>query len=215
MNLTGQQPRRNSDPGSAGRLQPAKSGPGTGKSTEQAKMPPGRSWLWFVLILSANYLLVRLLIPSPDAPATVPYTLFKEEVGKSNVEAIYSQGDTITGRFTAPITYPPAGEKSAAPGGESQTTSERSSTPRGLPPKTVSTFTTTLPSFVDPRLEAFLIDNKVEISAEPIQEGGNPLATLLFSFGPALLLHRLLYLDLPARSAAGRRHRGRADGDRQ
>ncbi|MGE4056941.1 MAG: ATP-dependent zinc metalloprotease FtsH, partial [Vicinamibacterales bacterium] len=34
--------------------------------------------------------------------------------------------------------------------------------------------------------EAFLIENKVEISAEPIQEGGNPWVTLLFSFGPAL-----------------------------
>jgi cell division protease FtsH len=37
-------------------------------------------------------------------------------------------------------------------------------------------------------LEAFLIDNKVEISAEPIQEGGSPWVTLLFGFGPALLL---------------------------
>ena len=85
---------------------------------EQAKMPPGRTWLWFVLVLLANYLLVRLLMPSAEGPVTVPYTLFKEEVGKSNVEAIYSQGDTITGRFKAPVTYPPAGEKGAAPSGE-------------------------------------------------------------------------------------------------
>jgi cell division protease FtsH len=54
-------------------------------------------------------------------------------------------------------------------------------------PKAVSNFTTTLPSFVDPGLEAFLIENGVEISAKPIQEGGSPLATLLFGFGPALL----------------------------
>jgi cell division protease FtsH len=52
----------------------------------------------------------------------------------------------------------------------------------------VSTFTTTLPSFVDPGLEAFLIENGVEISAKPIQEGGSPWATLFFAFGPALLL---------------------------
>jgi cell division protease FtsH len=32
-----------------------------------------------------------------------------------------------------------------------------------------------------------LIDNGVEISAKPIQEGGSPLSTLLFGFGPALL----------------------------
>ena len=36
-------------------------------------------------------------------------------------------------------------------------------------------------------MEAFLIENGVEISAEPIQEGGSPWATLLFGFGPALL----------------------------
>ena len=46
----------------------------------------------------------------------MPYTLFKEEVRKGNVQAIHSQGDTITGRFKAPVTYPPASEKSAAPG---------------------------------------------------------------------------------------------------
>jgi cell division protease FtsH len=136
-------------------------------------MPPRRAWLWFLLVLLANYLLVRLLMPSPGEPITVPYTLFKEEVKKGNVKAIFSRGDTIRGRFAAPVTYPPAGEQSAAPRGE---------------PQTASTFTTTLPSFVDPGLEAFLIENHVEISAKPIQEGGSPWVTLLFGFGPALLI---------------------------
>jgi cell division protease FtsH len=150
-------------------------------------MPPRKAWLWFALVLLANYLLMRLLIPGPEAPVTVPYTVFKAEVGKGNVQAIYSRGETITGRFKAPVTYPPAGEKSAASGGEPQTASERGVTPRGLP-KTASNFTTTLPAFVGPGLEAFLIDNRVEISAEPIQEGSSPWATLLLGFGPALLL---------------------------
>ena len=44
-----------------------------------------------------------------------------------------------------------------------------------------------MPSFVDPGLEKFLIDNGVEISAKPIAEEGNPLLNLLFGFGPALL----------------------------
>ena len=43
-----------------------------------------------------------------------------------------------------------------------------------------------MPSFVDPGLEKFLIDNG-EISAKPIEEEGNPLLNLLFGFGPALL----------------------------
>jgi len=172
MSAMGRKPQQSKDFGTAGRSQQTDSGPAAGKGAESAAMPPRRTWLWFLLILLGNYLLGQFLIPSPEAPVTVPYTFFKNEVGKRNVGAIYSQGDTITGRFKAPTTYQPAGEKGAAP----QTA-----------PTTATTFTTTLPSFVDPGLEAFLIENDVEISAKPIQEGGNPLLTLLFSFGPGLL----------------------------
>jgi cell division protease FtsH len=201
MSSMTQPTRRNSDSAPAGRGQPADGGPGAPKGIRQMKMPPRRTWLWFVLIVLANYLLVRLLMPSPEGPVTVPYTLFKEEVGKGNVEAIHSQGDTITGRFKAPVTYPPAGEQGASPQGEPRPSGQQPAAPGGPPqpavepgatqrdqPKAVSTFTTTLPSFVDPGLEAFLIGNGVEISAKPIQEGGSPWATLFFAFGPALLL---------------------------
>src|SRR4029453_16554995 len=115
----------------------------------QAKMPPRRTWLWFVLVLLVNYVLMRLLMPSPGAPVTVPYTLFKEEVKKGNVKAIFSRGEIIRGRFATPVTYPPVGDERAAPDGE---------------PETATTFTTTLPAFVDPGLEAFLIEHRVEIS---------------------------------------------------
>src|SRR5918995_661119 len=141
---------------------------------EKRSMPPARSWLWFALILLANFLLVRFLFPGPEAPVEVPYTSFKEEVRAGNVEAIYSQGDTVEGRFEEPVTYPPKGEGGSEPGSTASRTSE--------------TFTTVLPSFVDPGLEELLIDNGVEISAEPIQEGGSWWSTLLFAFGPALLL---------------------------
>jgi cell division protease FtsH len=52
----------------------------------------------------------------------------------------------------------------------------------------VRAFTTTIPSFVDPGLEAFLIEHGVEISAKPIQSSRSAWATLLFGFGPALLI---------------------------
>jgi cell division protease FtsH len=188
----------NSDFKPTGRLD---SGPGARKSPEKAKVPPGKTWLWFVLILLTNFLLGRLLLPSPEAPITVPYTLFKQEVGKGNVAAIYSQGDTVTGRFTTSIVYQPFGEKNPGPNGEAKTKSEKYSTSGGGEAKsaeergggtgsvsqTISVFTTTVPSFVDHGLEQFLITNGVEISAKPIQEGGNPWATILFSFGPGLL----------------------------
>ncbi|HET6658494.1 MAG TPA: ATP-dependent zinc metalloprotease FtsH [Rubrobacter sp.] len=137
-------------------------------------MPPRRTWLLFALILLANFLLVMFLFPRPEAPVEIPYTLFKEEVRAGNVEAIYSQADTVEGRFKEPVTYPPKGEEG--------------SQPDAPPSRTSKSFTTVLPSFVDPGLEDLLIENGVEISAEPIQEGGNPLLTLLFAFGPALLL---------------------------
>jgi cell division protease FtsH len=198
MSSTGQQMRRSGDSAPSARGQQAKNGPGAPKGSGLAKMPPSKTWLWFVAILLGNYLLVRLFLPSPEAPVTVPYTLFKEEVVKGNVEAIYSRGETITGRFKAPVTYPLAGEKGAAPSGAPPAARARGAAP--AEPKQVSNFTTTLPAFVDPGLEAFLIDHHVEISAQPIQEGSNPWATFIFGFGPALLLI-LFYVWLFRRAA--------------
>jgi cell division protease FtsH len=149
--------------------------PAGSKGTPPPAMPPRKTWKWFLFAVIANYLLFRFLIPSSAAPVAVPYTLFKEEVLKNNVKAIYNQGETITGKFSSAVTYPqtpPSADTKAAAGGE---------------PKKVTNFKTILPAFVDPGLEAFLIEHKVEISAEPIQQGG-PLATLIFGIAPALLL---------------------------
>ncbi len=139
------------------------------KTAPPAKIPPGRTWLAFLFILLANYLLMRFLFPSPEA-LVVPYTLFKEEVGKGNVEAVYSRGEAIEGRFKTVVILPPSG---TAPFSES---------------RSVTTFKTTLPAFLGPGLEALLIDHGVEISAKPIQSGNSPWATLLIGFGPAILI---------------------------
>ncbi len=132
--------------------------------------PPRRSWGVFLLILLANFLLFRMLFPAPD-PDTVPYTVFKQQAAEENVEAVYSRGERITGRFLTPITYP--AEPDSVTGAE---------------PRSITTFETTLPTFLDPGLEALLIAGGTEIRAEPIEEGVNPLLMLLFGFGPALLL---------------------------
>jgi len=71
-------------------------------------MPSRRTLLWFLAILLANFLLIQLLRPGGETSITVPYTFFKEEVSKGNVEAIYSRGDTLTGRFKTPVTWPPS-----------------------------------------------------------------------------------------------------------
>ena len=133
-------------------------------------MPPRRTWGVLLLILLINFLLFRLLFPSPDLD-TVPYTVFKQEAAEENVEAVYSRGERITGRFRTAVTYP-----------------AETDTLTGAEPRSITTFETTLPTFLDPGLEALLISGGTEIRAEPIEEGTNPFWMLLFGFGPALLL---------------------------
>jgi cell division protease FtsH len=180
-----------------GTPQPAAGGRPAPPAASPAKLPPGRTWLWLGLIVAANYVLMNLFMPGQQAAVTVPYTLFREEVVKRNVEAIYSQGVNITGRFVKPVTYTPRSERASGQepqNAESQNNGlwarlSRAMTQAGseAQPQTVDYFATTLPAFVDPGLEKVLIDNGVEISAKPIPQGGSLLGTLLFGFGPALL----------------------------
>jgi cell division protease FtsH len=153
--------------------------PRAGRSQGSGKMP-ARWWLWFGFVLLLNFLVVSYLLPSPEAPVEVPYTLFKEQVETNNVEEISSRGDAIEGTFEEPVTYPPEGE-----------TGSRTST----------RFNTALPSFTDPGLEQLLIDHGVEISSEPLEQPRSWWQTLLFSFGPALLLIGL-FVWLSRRAAA-------------
>jgi cell division protease FtsH len=170
-----QQPQRDREPAAGERAPPANRNSET-KGIGLGNIPPRRAWLTFVIILVVNYFLARFLFPSPDAPVTVPYTAFKEEAAKGNVKAIYSKGASIEGRFAKPVTWPAAGESNPLPGRTAQ-----------IPPRTSDTFTTELPAFVDPGLEAFLIGQHVEISAVPIRTG-NSLGSLLLGFGPAILI---------------------------
>jgi cell division protease FtsH len=181
-----------------GTPQPAAGGRSAPPAAGPAKLPPRKTWLWLGLIVAANYVLMSVFMPNPQAAVTVPYTLFREEVLRRNVEAIYSQGVNITGRFAKPVTYTPRSERASAQdsqkaeseGGGLWTRLRRAMTQAGsgeAQPQTVDYFATTLPAFVDPGLEKLLIDNGVEISAKPIPQGGSVLGTLLFGFGPALL----------------------------
>src|SRR5262249_43228309 len=103
----------------------------------------------------------------------------------------------IEGRLAKQITWPPPAKQGAA------SKSARESPIPGFggspAPITATTFKTTLPAFVDPGLESFLIDNSVEISAIPIQSS-SPWATLLYGFGPAIFLI-LFYVWLFRRAA--------------
>lgn len=158
-----------------------------------ASLPPRQYWLFFLLILFVNWLVMSFLFPAQDAPVTVPYTVFREEVAKGNVASLYSRNTSIEGRFNAAVTWPRPGD-TQKPGRPGQ--------PSAPPPaaRTAITFTTELPAFFDRDLETFLIGHGVEISAVPIQQGSG-WATLLYGFGPALLII-LFYIWLYRRASA-------------
>lgn len=166
--------------------QPTATKPPNGTAPQRPSMPPRKYWALFAFVLLVNYLLTTYFFPSKDAPITVPYTVFREQAGKGNVDSIYSRATTIEGRFKSPVTWPePAPQQAAG--------QQSSPPPRPLkgetraPSRTATTFTTELPTFFDRDLEGFLISHGVEISAVPLQQG-SMLGTLLFGFGPALLI---------------------------
>jgi cell division protease FtsH len=192
-------PQRDRESGPLSRFIPGASSKWSSAANSPSRGGPGRrAWLIFLLILAGNYLLMRLVVPSPEEPITIPYTSFKKQVEDRNVESIYSKGASIEGRFKQPVTWPPPGNKAAPAPGQKKGMAGWLQPPA---PRTARTFTTTLPAFVDPGLESFLIGHNVEIRAIPINSGSS-LATFLYGFGPALLLI-LFYVWMYRRAMQG------------
>src|SRR5689334_7296508 len=100
-------PQRRSEGNGASREPNSKNGTSSPNdaSPPQQRMPR-RTWISFLFILLVNVLLVRTFFPRGEATVKVPYTLFREQVPVHNVQAIYSHGASITGRFIKPVTYP-------------------------------------------------------------------------------------------------------------
>ncbi|HVJ28708.1 MAG TPA: ATP-dependent metallopeptidase FtsH/Yme1/Tma family protein, partial [Gammaproteobacteria bacterium] len=124
---------------------------------------PRYIWLWFVGALLINFIVTRYMVPQADEPIVVPYTVFKAQVAAGNVAQIYTQGANVEGRFVAAVTYPPE-DAERQRGAGARGVAERGQLAES---RTSTSFTTTVPAFVDPGLEALLIDNGVEISAVP------------------------------------------------
>ncbi|GAA4417175.1 ATP-dependent zinc metalloprotease FtsH [Advenella faeciporci] len=137
------------------------------------RLPQRKFWLIILLVLAVNYLATQWFLPGADQAVPVPYTTFKEQVTKGNVQSIHSQGQLIQGQFNSPVSLP-SDESTTR-----QTTAE--------PPRNVTAFSTVVPDFADPGLESFLANHNVTISASPIQTGSS-LTNLLFGFGPVLLI---------------------------
>jgi cell division protease FtsH len=142
--------------------------------------PPGghRFWLLLLAMFAVNFLLVSF-IPRGATRIDVPYTFFRTQVAKGNVAEIRSRGETIQGEFAKKVTYP-----------------------AGKDGKTSKSFQTERPSFAQDKLYQTLVGKGVVVSAEPLEQPRPFWETLLFSFGPTLLLVGLFIL-LMRRSAGG------------
>ena len=80
--------------------------PGEPKAAKQP-MPPRRIWVAFLAALLANFLVMRLFFPSADE-VTVPYTAFKAEVEKRNLEYGPMSGDGMQKLIDDTLDMPPA-----------------------------------------------------------------------------------------------------------
>jgi cell division protease FtsH len=143
-------------------------------------------WLFFLVIMLANYLATQFLFPDPVS-ITVPYTFFKQQVEAGNVADVTSVGDAIQGTFKSNTTYPPKG--TGAPPADAPT------------PRASMQFRTQRPAFADQDLEKRLDEKGVIIKA--VDENASSWFKLLVGFGPTLLLVGAFVLFSRRAAAAG------------
>jgi cell division protease FtsH len=171
-------------PGQQGwRVTPAPDGRGAGAGGQQRPPSPSRSRWWIAAGVVALLLAINLWISSralePNAPIRIPYSpTFLNEVQAKNVSTISSTGDAISGTLKKQIAYP-----------------------QGAKPST--NFSTQIPSFADDTtLFSSLRKEGVTINAQPTDKGPSVAESLIFGFGPTLLLVAL-FVFIARRSAGG------------
>jgi cell division protease FtsH len=130
-----------------------------------SRLPGGR---WFLLILLAalavNWLVSDALLGGPPARIQVPYTQFLQELDKGNVASVISTAEAIQGSFKTAVVDP--------------TDAQHTSTE----------FQTQRPAFAGDDLLSRLIAEQVVVNANSPDKTTPWWQTLLFGFGPTLLL---------------------------
>ncbi len=143
------------------------------KKTPMLPWSPRRFVVILVALFFLNWVIVQIFAP-PTERITVPYNpTFLTEVRESNVKEISSTGETVKGEFRKDVSYD--GDKA-------------------------KDFETEVPTFAnEDELASLLEENDVVVSANPPGER-SLLETILFSFGPTILLV-LLFVWLFRRAA--------------
>ncbi len=155
---------------------------------EHKPTPPHRLrgfWLFFILLLAVNWILVLVSQPVGQPRVTVPFSpYFLQQLEAGKVSSISSTSGAIKGTFKEKIRYPANDEKA---------------TPTTL-------FATQVPSFWNTnQLTDQLTSEKVEVNAKNPNPGTSLLTELLVGFGPTLLLFAIIYFFIrrAAKSGAG------------
>jgi cell division protease FtsH len=154
-----------------------------GRGGEKKPAPPSRgpNPRWLVALLVVGLLALNLWISSealkPNARVQIPYSpTFVQQVTGDNVAGISSTGNSIQGTFKHKFTY------------------------QGNP--STIYFSTQIPSFANgTELERLLNQHSVIQEAQSTNQGPSFVTSILFGFGPTLLLV-LLFVFLMRRAAA-------------
>jgi len=155
-----------------------------GRGGQPAKPPrgPNPRWLalFFIVALLALNFWVSSQVLGPNPRVRIPYSpTFLTQVNENNVSAVSSTGSSIEGTLKKAIKYPADSESA---------------------PKTVY-FSTQIPSFADnSSLFNSLRSEGVTINAQPTNKGPSIAESLIFGFGPTLLLVAL-FVFIARRSA--------------
>ncbi|MCC7206661.1 MAG: ATP-dependent zinc metalloprotease FtsH, partial [Anaerolineae bacterium] len=104
----------------------------------------------------------------------VPYSFFRSQVQAGNVSRVTMSGIELSGEFSAPVRYPPAGAPEAAQ----------------ITPVMASRFTTTLPPVEDSELIPLLSEKGVTVTATDTSP--STLLVLLLNWGPLILIGGLI-----------------------
>ena len=155
----------------------------TSGAEDQGAPGPRRTfppWLMWALVIGLlfNWALSSTMLGTPPQ-ADVSYSFFYAQVEAGNVSEVTAVDDEISGSFKSSVSYPPDDESS----------------------KAITEFRTQRPAFAQDELVQVLIDQGVEVNAEP-EETASLWQQVLLGFGPVLLFIGLFIWFL-RRSAAG------------
>jgi cell division protease FtsH len=141
-------------------------------------------WLRVLALLAVLLLIWAFLFQrSQPAAAALSYSDFLQQVTAGNVAAVELTGQEVRGELRRPIVPPAAPPRGGRPPAQ---------------PAEVIFFTSTIPAVGDEQLLPLLQAQGVEIQAR--SEGPSLLGTLLFVFGPVLLLGLLFYFMMRQQS---------------